>query len=120
LQDVAPLAEDLMQRIGGITPVLPVALVATIFARSPQLSINELALKSEVFNLLQQLEQAGFRAYIPRSDRDYAVAVGVRMLTLRYILTDIDGEYSVNQQELPLLEYYANSIKHLVDKTKAN
>jgi len=115
LQDVAPLAEDLMHRIGGITPVLPVALVATIFARSPELSLNELALKSEVFNLLQELEQAGHRAYIPRSDRDYAVAVGVRMLTLRHILNDTDGDYSVNQQELPLLEYYSNSIKHLVD-----
>jgi len=115
LHDVAPLATDLMQRIGSITPVLPVALVATIFARSPDISINELALKSDVFNLLQALEHAGYRAYIPRSDRDYAVAVGVRMLTLRHILIDIDGEYSVNPQERLLLEYYANSIKHLVD-----
>jgi len=120
LQDVAPLAKDLMHRIGGITPVLPVALVATIFARSPQLSINELQLKSEVFTLLQELEQAGYRAYIPRSDRDYAVAVGVRMLTLRHILTDNQGAFSVNQQELPLLEYYANSIKHLVNSLESS
>jgi len=115
MQDVAPLAEDLMLRIGGITPVLPVALVATIFARSPNISINELALKSEVFTLLQKLEQAGYRAYIPRSDRDYAVTVGVRMLTLRHILTDNNGDFKVNLKELALLEYYANSIKHLVD-----
>jgi len=120
LQDVAPLAEDLMQRIGAITPVLPVALVATVFARSPQLSINELELKSEVFTLLQKLELAGYRAYIPRSDRDYAVTVGVRMLTLRHILTDQEGEFSVNQKELPLLEYYANSIKHLVESLSEN
>jgi len=115
MQDVAPLAEDLMHRIGGITPVLPVALVATVFARSPNISITELALKSEVFTLLQDLEQAGYRAYIPRSDRDYAVTVGVRMLTLRHILTDNNGEFCVNPKELALLEYYANSIKHLVD-----
>ncbi len=120
MQDVAPLAEDLMQRIGGITPVLPVALVATIFARSPNKSFNELALKSEVFTLLQELEQAGYRAYIPRSDRDYAVTVGVRMLTLRHILKDNDGEFSVNLKELPILEYYANSIKHLVDSLESN
>ncbi len=120
MHDVAPLAEDLMQRIGRITPILPVALVATIFARSPQISLNELALKSEVFTLLQELEQAGYRAYIPRSDRDYAVTVGVRMLTLRHILADNEGEFSVNQSELPLLEYYANSIKHLVDLLNQN
>ncbi len=116
LSDVSPLADLLMQRIGSITPILPVALVATVFAREPNSVRNELALKSDVFNLLEQLEAAGYRAYIPRSDRDYAVAVGVRMLTLRHILHDNDGEFSVNQKELPLLEYYANSIKHLVDE----
>ena len=117
LHDVEPLANDLMERIGNITPILPVALVATVFARSPHTTFNELELKSEVFNLLQQLENAGFRAYIPRADRDYAVTVGVRMLTLRHILLDDDnGEFSVNQEELPLLEYYSNSIKHLVVK----
>ena len=115
LQDVSQLAEHLMQRIGSITPVLPVALVASIFSREPTVKRNELELKSEVFTLLQELEDAGYRAYIPRSDRDYAVTVGVRMLTLRHILHDNDGEFSVNQQELPLLEYYSNSIKHLVD-----
>jgi len=116
MQDVEPLANDLMKRIGGITPVLPVALVASVFAHSPNARLNELELKSEVFNLLQRLEQAGFRAYIPRSDRDYAVAVGVRMLTLRHILNDNDGEYSVNDAEITLLEYYANSIEHLVQQ----
>jgi len=114
LLDVAPLAEDLMERIGNITPVLPVALVATIFANSSQTAHTELELKSEVFNLLTKLEQVGFRAYIPRSDRDYAVTVGVRMLTLRRILHDNEGEFSVNEKERPLLEYYSNSIKHLV------
>ena len=115
IQDVSRLAEVLMQRIGNITPVLPVALVATIFAKSPDVKISELALKSEVFKLLQALEKAGHRAYIPRSDRDYAVTVGLRMLTLRHILNDDSGEYSVSEHELPLVEYYANSIKHLVD-----
>ena len=95
-----------MQRIGSITPVLPVALVASIFSREPSVKRNELELKSDVFTLLQQLEDAGYRAYIPRSDRDYAVTVGVRMLTLRHILHDKDGEFSVNEKELP----YCNTI----------
>ena len=120
LHDVEPLAKDLMERIGNITPILPVALVATVFAQSPQTKLNELELKSEVFNLLQGLESAGYRAYIPRADRDYAVTVGVRMLTLRHILNDEEGWFSANQAELPLLEYYANSIKHLVNKLDGN
>ena len=120
IQDVSELADELMQRIGNITPVLPVALVATIFARSPDAKLSELALKSEVFSLLQTLEKASYRAYIPRSDRDYAVTVGVRMLTLRHILNDDEGLYSVNEKEVPLLKYYANSIKHLIDSLSAD
>ncbi len=115
LQDVEPLADDLMQRIGNITPVLPVALVASVFVDKPNAKMNELELKSEVFNLLQRLEEAGYRAYIPRSDRDYAVAVGMRMLTLRRILLEQDGEFAVNPAETTLLAYYSNSIAHLVD-----
>ncbi len=114
LDDVTPLANDLMQRIGSITPVLPVALVATLFVNNPQRQYSELELKNAVFELLSNLESAGYRAYIPRADRDYAVTVGVRMLTLRRILNESNGEFSVNPDELELLQYYANSIAHLV------
>jgi glycerol-3-phosphate O-acyltransferase len=114
LEDVTPLADDLMERIGSITPVLPVALVATLFVNNPLRSYSELELKNAVFELLRSLEAAGYRAYIPRADRDYAVTVGARMLTLRRVLNQNNGEFSLNQDELELLQYYANSIAHLV------
>ena len=115
LEDVTPLANDLMDSIGSITPVLPVALVATIFVNNQQRSYSELELKNAVFELLQRLEAAGYRAYIPREDRDYAVTVGVRMLTLRHVLQEDNSVYRLNLDELELLQYYANSIEHLVD-----
>ena len=52
--------------------------------------------------------------YIPRGDQDYAIAVGLRMLTLRRLVTAGDGLYRVKAAEVPLLRYYANSIRHLV------
>ena len=113
-KDVSPLADDLMRRIGAITPILPVALVTSVFAQHPDRTFSELELKGYVFALLEQLEAMGYRAYIPRTDRDYAVDVGVRMLTLRRILLDNNGELSVNNEEAPLLHYYANSIAHLL------
>ena len=67
------------------------------------------------FELLQRLEAAGYRAYIPRADRDYSVTVGVRMLTLRHVLKEDNGVYKLNEKELELLQYYANSIEHLVE-----
>ena len=115
LEDVTPLANDLMNSIGSITPLLPVALVATIFVNNQRRSYSELELKNAVFELLQRLEAAGYRAYIPRADRDYSVTVGVRMLTLRHVLKEDNGVYKLNEKELELLQYYANSIEHLVE-----
>ena len=112
MTDVSALAEDLQQRIGQIIPILPVALVSTVVLRNAS-SVSGFELKTEVFNLLHLLEQQGYRAYIPRGDREYAVNVGIRMLTLRRILQERDGLYTANSDDLHLLKYYANSISHL-------
>ena len=50
---------------------------------------------------------------MPRHDRDYAIEVGLRMLTLRGVVTSEEGLYRPNPEELDLLRYYANSIAHL-------
>lgn len=118
LTDVSALAEDLQQRIGQIIPVLPVALVSTVVLKNTA-AISGFELRNAVFNLLQLLEQKGYRAYIPRGDREYAVTVGIRMLTLRQILTENDGLYTANANDLPILRYYANSISHLIDTSPA-
>ena len=114
LDNVAPLAEDLMKRIGAITPILPVALVATVLMENPMSRFSLLELKAKVLALLDKLESSGRRAYIPRGDYNYAVDVGIRMLTLRGIVADVDGILSVNQEQTKLIQYYANSIHHLV------
>jgi len=113
LNDVSPLATDLMQRIGNITPILPVALVTTLFAQNPSAKYSSLEIKAAVLDLLNKLEANGHRAYIPRGDYNYAVDVGVRMLTLRNILVETDGVLSAKPSENRLLNYYANSIAHL-------
>jgi len=113
LNDVSELADDLMQRIGDITPILPVALVTRVFVSTPGAMLSHMELKRAVLEQLELLQEAGHRAYIPRGDHDYAVDVGVRMLTLRNILTDNEGVLSANPDEEALLLYYANSIAHL-------
>ncbi|MFK7855709.1 MAG: 1-acyl-sn-glycerol-3-phosphate acyltransferase [Granulosicoccus sp.] len=113
LSDVRPLAEDLMQRIGNITPILPVALVTTLFSNQPSRRFSMIELKAEVLNMLERLELQGYRAYIPRGDYNYAVDVGVRMLTLRNILVEKDGMLEAKADEHAIINYYANSIAHL-------
>lgn len=113
LDDVGALANELMSRIGDIIPILPVALVATLFANKPEQAFTDMELKAEVLSLLDKLERRGHRAYIPRSDYHYAVDVGIRMLTLRGILIEEDGLYRAAAAERAIIDYYANSIVHL-------
>ena len=42
------------------------------------------------------MEAAGGRVYVPRKDMDYAVTVGLRMLTLRRLVLDADGLFAAN------------------------
>ena len=114
LDDVEPLATDLMQRIGNITPILPVALVASLFVRDLSRQYSNIELKADVLALLEELEKKGHRAYIPRGDYNYAVDVGIRMLTLRNILDDDNGLLTVRPEEHTIMRYYANSIAHLL------
>jgi len=111
---VAELAAELMQRIGAIVPVVPVALVATVFAERPEHAFSELELKAEALALWRQLAASGAKLYVPRQDQEYALVVGLRMLRLRHLLLEQDGLYRAAPEELPVLTYYANSIAHLV------
>jgi glycerol-3-phosphate O-acyltransferase len=94
--------------------VLPGALVATVLARDPETPFDELELKARVHHLIRRLEAAGARVYVPRSDQDYAVTVGLRMLVLRRIVRMDGGLYRVNPAERRILAYYAGSIAHFL------
>ena len=107
------LARELMESVARVIPAVPVSLVATVFVREPERAWSELELKAAVLRLTDELEARGAHVYVPRGDQDYAIVVGLRMLTLRRLVEDSDGLYRALPDELPLLTYYANSIAHL-------
>src|SRR5687767_3364951 len=107
---MAALGRELMEAVGRIVPVLPVPLMASVFVAQPRRALSALELKAEVGRLLARLEAAGAHVYIPRGDLDYALTVGLRMLTLRRLVQEQDGLFRAREAELALLAYYANSI----------
>jgi glycerol-3-phosphate O-acyltransferase len=111
---VAALGAELMQAVGRVVPVLPVPLIASVFVANPQRAMSELELKVKVERLLERLQAAGARVYVPRGDFDYALTVGLRMLRLRRLVEEKEGLFRMREDELPLLAYYANSIAHLL------
>ena len=111
-EEVAALGRRLMQAIGAVIPVVPVALVAQVFRREPERALSELEIKSAACGLLREWEARGAHIYIPRHDQDYAIGVGLRMLTLRRIVVECDGLFVPVAENLPVLAYYANSVAH--------
>jgi glycerol-3-phosphate O-acyltransferase len=112
------LAHDLMKSVAEVIPVVPVSLVAAAFVRDPGRAWSELELKGEVLRLMRDLEDRGAHVYVPRRDQDYAVSVGLRMLTLRHLVDETDGLFRARPGEDPLLTYYASSIAHLFERSR--
>jgi glycerol-3-phosphate O-acyltransferase len=111
---IEKLGEQLITEVGNVIPVMPVALVASVFKKANAIQMTELEIKSKVFKLISDYEKKGFHVHIPREDHDYAVSTGLRMLTLRHIIReDDDGMFLANPDEKVIIDYYANSIAHL-------
>jgi glycerol-3-phosphate O-acyltransferase len=100
--------------VGAVIPVLPVSVLATIFVREPDHGLDRMELMARGQALLAEFEASGAHVYIPRRDRDYTMEVGLRMLTLRHVVVERDGLLYARREDLPLLEYYANSVAHLL------
>jgi glycerol-3-phosphate O-acyltransferase len=111
---VAALGHHLMAQVGALIPVLPVPLVASVLLQAAG-PLSALDIKAAVAALVQQLQARGAHLYVPRSDWDYAVDAGLRMLTQRHlVLQQADGLYTLAPHERALVAYYANSIAHLL------
>ncbi len=110
---VEALGSYLMDAVGAVVRVTPVSLVSSVLLAAGDRALSELEIKADVFALMTSLESHGVRVYLPRTDRDYAVGVGLRMLTLRRIVREERGYYRVNDPDRPLLAYYANAVAHL-------
>ena len=110
---VEALGNYLMDAVGAVVPVTPVSLVSSVLLAAGDHALSDLKIKADVFALMTSLESHGVRVYLPRTDRDYAVGVGLRMLTLRRIVREERGYYRVNDLDRPLLAYYANAVAHL-------
>jgi len=109
---VEGMAQELMKRIGGIVPVLPVSLVSKVFLEQEEGSLSLLELKARVFQMMTDFQSRGVQLYVPRHDMDYAIQVGLRMLTLRRLVVEEEGYYSLNPDETEILNYYANALAH--------
>ena len=103
----------LMQQVGDVVPVLPVALVSTVMLEAGSGGLGELEIKAKAYELQENLKRNGAHLYIPRGDQDYAITTGLRMLKLRNLVDESAGTFTIAPDQHVILAYYANSIAHL-------
>ncbi|SLN59720.1 Glycerol-3-phosphate acyltransferase [Roseivivax jejudonensis] len=102
------LARELLARIGAVTPVLPVPLVAHLLLSEGPLDRSGL---ERAFG--RAADALGpDRIYLPRGNRDYAVETGLRALLKRQIVREEAAGFAVTESGAPLARYYAGSIAH--------
>ncbi|MBL4806053.1 MAG: 1-acyl-sn-glycerol-3-phosphate acyltransferase [Rhodobacteraceae bacterium] len=110
---VENLGVKLMRKIGDVVPVLPVSLIAKIMIDGGLKPTSIDDIRTTAHQLWKDYAASGIYSHIPRDDEGYAVEVGLRMLTIRHILSEQDGMLHPNPENANLLEYYANAIAHL-------
>lgn len=111
---IEKFGRQLMGEVGRIVPALPVSLVATALRDTADEGLTAFELKSRVGMLIAALESTDIHVHVPRADRDYAIDVGLRMLTMRRFVIEEAGTYRANPDERQMLTYYANAIRHLL------
>ena len=113
-EQIARLADDLMKRVAQVIPVLPVPLVAMTIRDAADASLSELDIRNRAQMLMSELHEAGAHIAIQEGNEDHAIAEAFQTLLNRGLIREAgDGHYVANPADVPLLDYYANSIAHL-------
>lgn len=105
-----PLARTLNRRIGELVPVLPVPLTARLFLTHGAMTRQDLACALSA--LLERMPQANIQ-FPDNGDSESAIDVALAHLTGRGFLS-VEGDlFNPVPDQMDLLQFYANSIRHL-------
>ena len=120
LARVQLLSDDVMQRIGGLIPVTPVALACAAIQSLPSDYIPRALLMERMREMRDVLVELNAR--VVRADRDIEETFdrAWRMLSMRRMLIASGDGFAVPPRNRVLVSYYANSIAHLLGPFQAS
>jgi glycerol-3-phosphate O-acyltransferase len=119
LPQLKELADEVMRHIGAIMPVTPVPLAAAALLRHPGEHITRAEWEGQLDTLRRSLRERD--AHVVGEERVSAEILdrALVMLTLRRVVFPDDEGFRIDRTQDPLLRYYANSISHLLDASRA-
>jgi glycerol-3-phosphate O-acyltransferase len=114
LPELQHLAEEMLRRIGAIIPVTPVPLAAAALLSFEQSVVRRDALLERMDILRDRLLEVNGKVVRGGTRIDEVWDRAWRMLRLRRLVVAEGSSLVILPRGRPLLEYYANSIAHLV------
>ena len=117
--EVRVLADHLMERIADIMPVLPVPLMATVIRDGGDQGVTKTEARDAAFEILETLAARPGEPDIPRGDWEPAVELGVQLLIQRQMVKADEGRLRIREPRRHFVDYYANSIGHLIQARSA-
>ncbi len=114
LPRIQALADEVMGRVAEIIPVTPVPLVAAALLSFRNTAVRREALLERLDSFRDQLLERGAKLVQPERDPAAILDRAWRTFTMRRLVVRAGSDYIVMPRQRPLLEYYANSLKHLL------
>jgi glycerol-3-phosphate O-acyltransferase len=114
LPELDRMAQELLRRIGAVIPVTPVPLAAAALLSFDQTAIPRAALLDRMDQLRDRLQHVNAKVVRGGARIGDIWDRAWRMLRLRRLVVAEGDTLIVLPRGRPLLEYYANSIAHLL------
>ena len=114
LPELERLAAELMERIGAIIPVTPLPLAAAALLSFGQIVIPKAAVLDRMDQLRDRLRDVNAKVVRGGSRIGDVWDRAWRMLRMRRLVVADGGSLVVLPRGRPMLEFYANSIAHLL------
>jgi len=114
LPQLEKLAKEMLERIGAIIPVTPVPLAAAALLSFEQTVVGRDALLERMDELRDRLRDVNAKVVRGGARIEDVWDRAWRMLRLRRLVVAEGASLVILPRGRPLLEYYANSIAHLV------
>lgn len=110
---VQTLAEQLMESVKYVMPVLPVPLISCVFMKYDQ-SLRSLDIFVKVEQVIQEMINNGAAMKKNEQPRNKTLMESLKLLVDRGILKEENDYYQIIPEHKALIAYYANSLKHLL------
>ena len=111
-EQIKQLADELMQGIEEVVPILPVVLMSEIFLAQDMQWKSELQLKASAMQRIKQLKLLGAPIDLSESAFEQVLSSALTMLVGRRFVEEKDNLYKLVKGAETNLKYYANSISH--------